>query len=166
MMFKSRLWLLLLTCGIAFAFLPGATGQTIIGLQPGAKAPEIALSDQTGKPQSLATLAGPDGLLLLFFRSADWCPFCKGQLVDLERAQKLFAAKGIHVAGVSYDSPQILAEFSQRKSITYPLLSDASSRLIDAFGIRNVSATGAEAGIPVPGYYLISKQGVIEKRFF
>jgi peroxiredoxin len=166
MMFKSRLWLLLLTCGIAFAFLPGATGQTIIGLQPGAKAPEIALSDQTGKPQSLATLAGPNGLLLLFFRSADWCPFCKGQLVDLERAQKLFAAKGIHVAGVSYDSPQVLAEFSQRKSITYPLLSDASSRLIDAFGIRNVSATGAEAGIPVPGYYLISKQGVIEKRFF
>jgi hypothetical protein len=29
-----------------------------------------------------------------------------------------------------------------------------------------VEATGAQAGIPVPGYYLIDKQGVIEKRFF
>jgi peroxiredoxin len=156
---QRALWLLLLVCGTAFA-------QQIIGLQPGVKAPTIALSDQAGKPQSFATLAGPNGLLLLFFRSADWCPFCKGQLVDLERAQKLFAAKGISVAGVSYDSTQVLAEFSQRKSITYPLLSDTSSKLIDAFGIRNVKATGAQAGIPVPGYYLIDKEGVIEKRFF
>jgi peroxiredoxin len=164
--FKSPSWPLLLMCGITFAFQPVAPGQHIIGLQPGVKAPEIALADQTGKPQTLSTLTGPNGLLLLFFRSADWCPFCKGQLVDLERAQKLFAAKGINVAGVSYDSPEILAEFSQRKSITYPLLSDSSSKLIDAFGIRNVEATGAQAGIPVPGYYLINKQGVIEKRFF
>jgi peroxiredoxin len=152
-------WLLLLVCGTILA-------QQIIGLQPGVKAPAIALSDQSGKPQNFASLTGPNGLLLLFFRSADWCPFCKGQLVDLERAQNLFAAKGIKIAGVSYDSPQTLAAFSQRKSITYPLLSDTSSKLIDAFGIRNVAATGAQAGIPVPGYYLINKQGVIEKRFF
>jgi peroxiredoxin len=159
-------WALPLLCGITFAFQPYATSQHIIGLQPGVKAPQIALADQTGKPQSLSTLTGSHGLLVLFFRSADWCPFCKGQLVDLERAQKLFAAKGINVAAVSYDSPDVLAEFSKRKSITYPLLSDSSSKLIDAFGIRNVEATGAQAGIPVPGYFLIDKQGVIEKRFF
>jgi peroxiredoxin len=153
-------------CGISFAFQPAAPGQHIIGLQPGVKAPVIALPDQTGKLQNFSTLTGPNGLLLLFFRSADWCPFCKGQLVNLGRAQKLFAAKGINVAGVSYDSSAVLAEFSQRKSITYPLLSDSSSKLIDAFGIRNVEATGAEAGIPVPGYYLINRRGVIEKRFF
>jgi peroxiredoxin len=166
MTFKSSSWALVLLCGITFAFLPCASSQHIIGLQPGVKAPQIALADQTGKPQSFSTLSGANGLLVLFFRSADWCPFCKGQLVDLERAQKLFAAKGINLAAVSYDSPEVLAEFSQRKSITYPLLSDSSSKLIDAFGIRNVEATGAQAGIPVPGYYLINKQGIIEKRFF
>ena len=166
MAYRFPSWAFLLLCGAAFASQPCATSQHIIGLQPGVKAPQIALADQTGKPQSFSTLTGPHGLLLLFFRSADWCPFCKGQLVDLERAQKLFAAKGINVAAVSYDSPDILAEFSKRKSITYPLLSDSSSKLIDAFGIRNVEATGSQAGIPVPGYYLIDKQGVIEKRFF
>jgi peroxiredoxin len=163
---KSPSWLFLLGSGVAFAFRAGAVGQHIIGLQPGVKAPEIALSDQSGKPQSFSTLTGPNGLLLLFFRSADWCAFCKGQLVDLERGQQLFAAKGINVAGVSYDSPEVLAAFTQRKSITYPLLSDSSSKLIDAFGIRNVEATGAQAGIPVPGYYLINRHGMIEKRFF
>jgi peroxiredoxin len=136
------------------------------GLQPGAKAPAFDLPDQSGKKQSLDTLAGPNGLLLLFFRSADWCPFCKGQLVDLEGTQKAFAAKGVNVAAVSYDSPAILASFAKRRSITYPLLSDGSSALIDKFGIRNPEGTGMQAGIPYPGFYLIDRQGIIRKRFF
>jgi peroxiredoxin len=142
------------------------SAQTVKGLQPGAKAPDFTLQDQDRKQQSLSTLAGPNGLLLLFFRSADWCPFCKGQLVDLETMQKSFAAKGINVAAVSYDSPAILENFAKRRSITYPLLSDTSSSVIDAFGIRNQEATGMQVGIPYPGYYLIDRQGVIEKRFF
>jgi peroxiredoxin len=142
------------------------SAQALKGLQPGAKAPAIHLEDEQGRQQSLATLSGPNGLLLLFFRSADWCPFCKGQLVDLEGSQKAFAAKGIRVAAVSYDSVAILADFAKRRSITYPLLSDTSSSLIDAFGIRNPEGTGMEAGIPYPGYYLIGRDGVIQRRFF
>lgn len=142
------------------------SAQSLKGLQPGAKAPDIHLKDERGRQQSLATLSGPNGLLLLFFRSADWCPFCKGQLVDLQGAQNAFVAKGINVAGVSYDSVAILADFAKRRSITYPLLSDTSSSLIDAFGIRNPEGTGMETGIPYPGYYLIGRDGVIQRRFF
>jgi peroxiredoxin len=142
------------------------SAQSLKGLNPGAKAPAIHLKDERGRQQSLATLSGPNGLLLLFFRSADWCPFCKGQLVDLEGSQQAFAAKGINVAAVSYDSVAILADFAKRRSITYPLLSDTSSSLIDAFGIRNPEGTGMEAGIPYPGYYLIGPDGVIQRRFF
>jgi peroxiredoxin len=157
--------LLPLIIGIMVPLL-NTSAQSLKGLQPGAKAPDIHLKDEHGRQQSLATLSGPNGLLLLFFRSADWCPFCKGQLVDLQGAQNAFVAKGINVAGVSYDSVAILADFAERRSITYPLLSDTSSSLIDAFGIRNPESTGIEAGIPYPGYYLIDRDGVIEKRFF
>jgi peroxiredoxin len=143
-----------------------APADELSGLKAGAKAPAIALTDQNGKAQSLQSLSGPNGLLLLFFRSADWCPFCKGELVDLEAAKKAFAARGVKVAAVSYDSAAILADFAQRRSITYPLLSDPKSALIDAFGIRNPEATGMQAGIPYPGFYLISPQGVIQQRFF
>jgi hypothetical protein len=80
--------------------------------------------------------------------------------------QKAFAAKGIAVAAVSYDSPAILASFAKRRSITYPLLSDPSSSVIDAFGIRNTEATGMQSGIPYPGYYLLDPHGLIQKRFF
>jgi len=162
-----RMTRLLLFFGIAIAIpATAALPQQIGGLQAGTAAPAIALRDQSGRQQTLSTLAGPNGLLLLFFRSADWCPFCKGQLVDLEGAQKAFAAKGINVAAVSYDSQAILADFAKRRSITYPLLSDTSSRLIDAFGIRNPEGTGMQAGIPFPGYYLIDRQGTIQRRFF
>ena len=35
-------------------------------------APEFKVHDQFGNTQSISSLMGPKGLVLLFFRSADW----------------------------------------------------------------------------------------------
>lgn len=43
-----------------------------IGLGVGQKAPDFSARDQFGKQQTLETLKGPKGTVLLFFRSADW----------------------------------------------------------------------------------------------
>ena len=43
-----------------------------IGLAVGQKAPEFSLRDQFGRVQSLDSLKGANGTVLLFFRSADW----------------------------------------------------------------------------------------------
>jgi len=45
---------------------------TSIGLPVGRKAPEFSLRDQFGRDQTLESLKGPRGTVLLFFRSADW----------------------------------------------------------------------------------------------
>jgi hypothetical protein len=45
---------------------------TSIGLGVGQKAPDFSARDQFGKQQTLETLKGPKGTVLLFFRSADW----------------------------------------------------------------------------------------------
>jgi len=42
------------------------------GLDVGQKAPAFSARDQFGAEQSLETLKGPKGTILLFFRSADW----------------------------------------------------------------------------------------------
>ena len=42
------------------------------GPEPGERIPEFSLPDQEGAARSLANLAGPNGLLLVFYRSADW----------------------------------------------------------------------------------------------
>ena len=45
---------------------------TAIGLNVGQKAPAFTARDQHGQEQSLATVRGPKGTVVLFFRSADW----------------------------------------------------------------------------------------------
>jgi len=42
------------------------------GVKVGAKVPAFQLTDQNGKTQTLESLRGPKGLMLVFFRSADW----------------------------------------------------------------------------------------------
>jgi hypothetical protein len=43
-----------------------------IGLAVGQKAPAFSLHDEFGRVQTLDTLKGANGTVLLFFRSADW----------------------------------------------------------------------------------------------
>jgi hypothetical protein len=45
---------------------------TTIGPQVGARAIEFRLPDQTGRERTLASVAGPKGTMLVFFRSSDW----------------------------------------------------------------------------------------------
>jgi hypothetical protein len=42
------------------------------GPDPGERVPQFSLPDQTGAARSLVNLTGPNGLLLVFHRSADW----------------------------------------------------------------------------------------------
>src|SRR6266478_9437795 len=85
---------------ISVGFLAAASGQesrlsTVgsappIGLEIGRRAPQFTLVDQFGHEQSNETLKGPKGTIVLFFRSADWRPFCKAQLVQLHNAKERF----------------------------------------------------------------------------
>ena len=43
-----------------------------IGPAVGATAPVFSLPDQQGRTQTLSSVAGPKGTMLVFFRSADW----------------------------------------------------------------------------------------------
>ena len=43
-----------------------------LGPQVGERVPEFQLSDQSGRVQTLQTIMGRRGAMLVFFRSADW----------------------------------------------------------------------------------------------
>lgn len=49
-----------------------ASCQHMPGIETGKKAPAFQARDQYGKKWTLSSLMGPNGLVLLFFRSADW----------------------------------------------------------------------------------------------
>ncbi len=63
-----RLTLLALSLAtVALAADPLPTGPAV-----GASIPALEVKDLNGKTQTLASLTGPKGLMLVFFRSADW----------------------------------------------------------------------------------------------
>ena len=43
-----------------------------LGPQVGERAPDFSLPDQSGKAHSLDSIMGPNGVMLVFYRSADW----------------------------------------------------------------------------------------------
>jgi len=137
-----------------------------VGLRAGQKAPEFSARDQFGKTQSLETLRGSKGTVLLFYRSADWCPYCKGQLIQLQAAKERFEEQGIKLAGISYDSVEILKYFSDRRKIDFPLLSDPDSKIIRRYQVLNSEAVGPNAGMARPGYFFIDPEGMIREKFF
>ena len=75
---------------------------------------------------------------------------------------------GVRIAGISYDSPQILKSFADQHGIGFPLLSDPDSDVIRRFGIFNTNiAPGLRAhGVPHPVEYLVAPDGVIIRKYF
>ena len=67
---------------------------------------------------------------------------------------------------ISYDSTAILKRFAATSAITYPLLSDAGSKTIDAYGVRNKEAPERWSGIPYPGTFIVDTKGIIRAKLF
>ena len=76
--------------------------------------------------------------------------------------------QGLGLASISYDPVSVLADFSARRSITFPLLSDAGSATIKRYGILNttVPETNQLHGYPFPGTFVLNQYGVVTARFF
>ena len=112
--------------------------------------------------------------------------------MELQSRLEELRAQGLGVVAISYDSEEVLADFSQRRDITFPLLSDDDSSVITAFGILNtvaaegvgpnrddpdvvadvakyVSLFGANpmiVGTPHPGTFMLDATGRVTSRFF
>ena len=82
----------------------------------------------------------------------------------MQKDLKKTTGAGVQVVAVSYDPVNVLKDFSDQHKITYPLLSDTSSKTIDAYGIRNTRVRPRQDGIPHPGTFLIDGQGIIRSK--
>ena len=163
--------LLRLTAIVAAVVIFGSASGFAEDLGPavGTKAPDIGTRlDQSGKPHELSDLMGRNGLVLFFYRSADWCPFCQAQLVEINTGVAEIEKRGYRVAGLSYDSPEILQAATDKRRLTYTLLSDPKSEIIDRYNLRDPQyPPGNRAyGVPRPIIFVLDSQGVIKAKFF
>lgn len=153
----AGLLLLTLACGGAAAFE--------IGPKPGTALPQpFTVADEGGAPQDFQSLRGEKGLVLVFHRSAKWCPFCQAQLIDLKAIVEPLKARGFALAALSYDAPDVLATFQAKHALGYRLVSDPQSKVIDAFGLRDPAYKEGTMpyGVPRPAIFVIDSNGTIK----
>nr|AIA13369.1 AhpC/TSA family [uncultured bacterium] len=100
-------------------------------LAAGDTAPAFTLPDADGNDLSLADF--PDQRVIVYFYPAAMTPGCTTQAVDFTAAMEELSAAGLHVIGISPDSPQKLAKFREQQSVAFPLLSDADKATLGAY---------------------------------
>jgi peroxiredoxin len=163
---RRTAWLCALAAVLA---VPLAVAAEDLGPPVGSAAPDIGSPlDQTSTPRPLASLAGRNGTVLLFFRSADWCPYCQRQLMDLNAGLADIEKRGFRLAAISYDSPEILKGFTEKRDIKFTLLSDPKSQVIDRYNLRDPQYKDKPKfdGVPRPIIFILDTKGVITAKLF
>jgi len=100
--------------------------------------------------------------------------------------------KGLGLATISYDRPEVLAAFTKARAITFPMLSDVGSETIKRYGLLNpvpewalgpdkddpevkaavqkyvsvVNPNKTMVGIAFPGTFILDRQGRVTSRYF
>ncbi len=104
-------------------------------LSVGDQAPDFVLPTATGETWQLAEKLGEysKGLIVYFYPAAS-TPGCTTQACDFRDSLASLQASGYGVVGISPDSPEKLAKFTDAESLTFPLLSDPEHSALEAYG--------------------------------
>lgn len=97
--------------------------------------PEFEAPDQDGKARSLTDLlqAGP---VVLFFYPKAMTTGCTKESCHFRDLEGEFAEVGAQRVGISADSVERQAEFDEKHSLGYPLLSDPDRSIAKLFGVK------------------------------
>jgi peroxiredoxin len=141
-------------------FDPGpALGSRFPGLRATYQGRDITLIEE---------FAGENGTLFIASRSLDWCPYCMRQMIQLQAHRADFAAAGIGMVAITYDSPQLQQAFIDKFGITIPVLSDRDGLSFKTLGILNdqYQRGDFQYGIPYPGMIVINPEGEVVGKLF
>ena len=101
-------------------------------LKEGDKAPDFAVTDQTGKTVRLKDLRGKK--IVLYFYPKDDTPGCTKEACSFRDSFARFKKRGIEVFGVSLDSEKSHQKFIDKFSLPFRLLADTERKLSESFG--------------------------------
>lgn len=101
-------------------------------LSVGKQAPSFALRDQNGRTHKLEDYLG--SWLVIYFYPKDNTPGCTKEACSFRDLYDVFKDQGINVLGISKDSISSHANFTDRYSLPFPLLSDPEHKIIEKYG--------------------------------
>ena len=101
-------------------------------LQVGDKIPAFSVIDETGKSVTERDVFGRK--TVIYFYPKDSTPGCTAEACNLRDNYHAFLAQGYQVFGVSKDSQASHVKFKEKYDLPFPLLSDPSTEMLQAFG--------------------------------
>jgi peroxiredoxin Q/BCP len=104
-------------------------------IKQGDQVAEFELPDQTGTVRSLTELLA-DGPIVLFFYPAAMTPGCTKEACHFRDLASEFASVGASRVGISTDPVEKQAQFADKQSFDYPLLSDADGTVATQCGVK------------------------------
>ena len=102
-------------------------------LKIGDSAPVINSVDQNGDIITLEQFKGSN--VVLYFYPKDMTPGCTMQSCNLRDNYQLLLDKGYVVLGCSADSPERHQKFIAKYDLPFPLISDESKEVLNAYGV-------------------------------
>ncbi|MDR1634977.1 MAG: thioredoxin-dependent thiol peroxidase [Bifidobacteriaceae bacterium] len=144
-------------------------------LQVGDRAPDFTLDTDRGEPLSLKALAGKK--VILYVYPAAFTPGCSLEAQDFRDAFSSFEQAGYTVMGLSPDTVEKNAEFAQKMTLPFVLLSDPDHAVMEAYGawgekesfgrktvgvIRSTFVIGADGRIEL-AEYRVKAAGHVER---
>ena len=134
------------------------------GLKIGSRAPAFSLPNEKGKVVKLSELKGKK--IVVFFYPKDDTPGCTKEACSFRDGLQAIRKKGAVVLGVSADSVASHQRFSQKFDFNFPLLSDESKAMIQAYGVwKEKSMYGRKYMGIERTTVLIAKDGTISHVF-
>jgi peroxiredoxin len=146
-------------------------------IKKSAKAPEFSLN---GK--SFSSFYNDKPVVLKFYRGS-WCPYCQIELKAYESYKKRIEAKGYQVLIITPDSKKEIKKFKVKQNITFSIFSDTNNDIAKKFGIAfkigdelnkvykgfgidlEQQQGNSNNELPLPGTYVINKEGIITYAF-
>ncbi|TDG14738.1 redoxin domain-containing protein [Seongchinamella unica] len=134
----------------------------------GSNFPGVTATWQGRQVRLLDEFAGDRGTVFVATRSADWCPYCMKQMIQLQEHKAAYDEAGIGIVAMTYDEPVLQQAFIDKWGIEYPVLHDVDTLSFKTLGILNKSyQPGDDAyGIPYPGTIIVNPEGVVVGKLF
>ena len=128
-------------------------------LKVGDTAPDFSLLNEQGIPVSLKDYLGKK-VVVLYFYPKDFTSGCTTEACQFRDDYKLYEDQGAVVIGISLDTVESHAKFSEEYKLPFAILSDNSKEVARTYGVLGIGSFLAKRVT-----FIINKEGKITHIF-
>jgi len=133
-------------------------------LNPGMKAPDFVLPDETGMERKLSDYQGKP--LILYFYPKDDTPGCTKEACGFRDDYSQYESVDVNIVGVSPDSPEKHTKFKNKYNLPFTLLADENHEVADKYGVWGLKKMAGREYYGIKRTtFLIERDGTIKKVF-